>query len=512
MTVNGPGILAEEREIRLEDIDAFIRNADPGNKLAMVPANELRERIRCDNEGLYTDFLFNIQNQALPIACPSGPMTFFDADPDCSVADAAYTWNQPNSIAVDSPVTTNIPTINANLMALNGPPVQAILYFLWTDNLPNHLQGHIEILTPGVKLYEAFLAGGSGIRNVIVRLNFPNNLPEGFIGKLEAILTQFQPPPVIEPPKVLVTTTVLFAKDHTPPTVSAVHTERTAGGLTVTATVSDPAAGVGQVRVSPTVNETPGRTEYLHWASGDFRGPTGMNGTFSSLRPLDVVALDLVADDGNLNATESFNLPVANTRGDQTVECTSPTGATVQLDGSRSTGPANITYLWTGPFGQVSGIAPTVQLPFGPSTVTLTVTDAHGFTGSQTSTFTVVDTTPPMLSLSVSPDMLWPPDHRMVPVKVTAVAQDVCDPNPPVTLTSVVSNEPSGGGSGHTADDIQNATLGAADFDLLLRAERAGSGMGRRYTITYTATDRRGNAATGTTGVLVPHDQGRPSR
>ena len=46
---------------------------------------------------------------------------------------------------------------------------------------------------------------------------------------------------------------------------------------------------------------------------------------------------------------------------------------------------------------------------------------------------------------------------------------------------------------------------------LLLRAERAGPGNGRVYTITVDSTDRAGNSTTSSVAVSVPHDQGRAS-
>ena len=46
---------------------------------------------------------------------------------------------------------------------------------------------------------------------------------------------------------------------------------------------------------------------------------------------------------------------------------------------------------------------------------------------------------------------------------------------------------------------------------LLLRAERAGPGNGRVYTITVDSTDRAGNSTTSSVAVTVPHDQGKAS-
>jgi hypothetical protein len=46
-----------------------------------------------------------------------------------------------------------------------------------------------------------------------------------------------------------------------------------------------------------------------------------------------------------------------------------------------------------------------------------------------------------------------------------------------------------------------------ADSDFRLRAERAGGGAGRIYTVGYTAVDVSGNVTTVENYVLVPHDQ-----
>ena len=60
--------------------------------------------------------------------------------------------------------------------------------------------------------------------------------------------------------------------------------------------------------------------------------------------------------------------------------------------------------------------------------------------------FTVVgappDTTPPSLSVTVSPKSLWPPNHKLVNVVASIQVSDLVDPNPVVTLVSIASNEP----------------------------------------------------------------------
>ena len=108
--------------------------------------------------------------------------------------------------------------------------------------------------------------------------------------------------------------------------------------------------------------------------------------------------------------------------------------------------------------------------------------------------------------VSVTPNVLWPANHKYVDIEATVVVSDNFDPTPSVSLVSVTSNEPDNGpGDGNTVNDI----VIEDDFQFMLRAERAGSGSGRIYTITYLGTDSCGNTATATTTVTVPHSKGR---
>jgi hypothetical protein len=96
----------------------------------------------------------------------------------------------------------------------------------------------------------------------------------------------------------------------------------------------------------------------------------------------------------------------------------------------------------------------------------------------------------------------------MVDITATVVAEDLCDPHPSIVLTSIVSDEPDdavGNGDGNTIDDLQQAAIGVPDFHFRLRAERAGSGDGRVYTVTYTATDACGLSTAAAAIVRVPH-------
>lgn len=112
------------------------------------------------------------------------------------------------------------------------------------------------------------------------------------------------------------------------------------------------------------------------------------------------------------------------------------------------------------------------------------------------------DTTPPALDVSVSPQLLWPPNHRYVTVRATVSATDDSGSDSTVELVSVTSNEADDGpGDGDTVHDIVTTD---EPYTFQLRAERNEKGTGRIYTVTYRATDGSGNSATQSATVTVP--------
>ena len=114
--------------------------------------------------------------------------------------------------------------------------------------------------------------------------------------------------------------------------------------------------------------------------------------------------------------------------------------------------------------------------------------------------FEPINATPDCSHVTAFPTQLWPPNHRLVPVSISGVT----DPNgDPVTtrVTRITQDEPQGSGN-HAPDAVINS-----DGTCLLRAERAGNGNGRVYTIWFTADDGRGGLCDGSAQVCVPHDR-----
>jgi hypothetical protein len=126
--------------------------------------------------------------------------------------------------------------------------------------------------------------------------------------------------------------------------------------------------------------------------------------------------------------------------------------------------------------------------------------------------FSIIDVIAPDIDVSVTPEILWPPNHKMVHVTTTVTATDNCDIGPTIQLVSIVMDE---------SDEIitydpnydfsinEGKTLGdieiVDDYNFYLRSERSGKSDGRTYTITYKAIDESGNESTAYAEVLVPH-------
>ncbi len=277
--------------------------------------------------------------------------------------------------------------------------------------------------------------------------------------------------------------------------------------------------------------------------------------------------------------------PTADAGPDQTVECASPGGTQVALDGSGSTDPDGdaLSYSWTWDGGSAEGATPLVTLPYGTTTVTLTVSDgesedsdeveitvrdttppstsailegelgkngwyvsdvdvkltaldsctgvkeihytingAETVVSGDTADFTLtedgeyavtygaedkagneasasvtlnIDKTAPVADISVTPGILWPPNHKTVDVAVNGGASD-----PSSGIASVEFT---------VTDDYGTVEPLVSGFNttIPLEAWRSGGDRdGRHYAITAVITDNAGNRTTVTTEAVVPHD------
>jgi hypothetical protein len=207
--------------------------------------------------------------------------------------------------------------------------------------------------------------------------------------------------------------------------------------------------------------------------------------------PTDVqcIATDAHANSGYGTFTITvITTPVLHLPDNITAEATGPTGAVVN-------------YTATADGGDIQCSPPSGStFPLGTTTVNCSATNDAG-TATGSFTVTVQDTTPPtIVSIDASPrEIIWPPNHKMIPITLTVVAHDAVDPAPHARIVSVSSDQPVDCqcGDGDMAPDW-NIT---GDLTVEIRAERT-AGVDRHYTITVTVTDFSGNIATGT--IVIP--------
>jgi hypothetical protein len=104
--------------------------------------------------------------------------------------------------------------------------------------------------------------------------------------------------------------------------------------------------------------------------------------------------------------------------------------------------------------------------------------------------------------------VLWPPNHKLRTVRIYAENQDgdACD----VTIADVRQDEPiTGAGSGNQKPDAASCSNAGNTSSVSLRGERAGTGTGRYYHVSYTMEDPDCAAPKSDEArILVPHDQG----
>ncbi len=137
----------------------------------------------------------------------------------------------------------------------------------------------------------------------------------------------------------------------------------------------------------------------------------------------------------------------------------------------------------------------------------ITVSDGCGLEEQDPYDIALFDTTPPTIDVTLSPDTLWAPNHKMNIITADVTVADNC-PIANFELLSVTSNEPDNGlGDGDFPDDIQGADPFTDDVSFEVRAERMGGGDGRVYTATYQVEDGSGNTTEGSATVDVPHSQ-----
>ena len=232
----------------------------------------------------------------------------------------------------------------------------------------------------------------------------------------------------------------------------------------------------------------------------------------SGLPDSNVAGDDLVS----VTLTEN-NAPIAEAGPDQSKN----EGSVVVMDARASYDPDRdgISYQWA----QVSGTPVTfntdsIATPSFTTPATtggealvfsVTITDndsANPKSSTDTVVVNVLDVNaPPRCDLATaSPDALWPPNHKLMPVEIYGVTDtDATYNNVTIRINSITQDESiNGRGDGDTSPDAI-ILPGTTQDSAMIRAERARKGDGRVYTINFTADDGF-ESCTGAVTVGVP--------
>lgn len=374
--------------------------------------------------------------------------------------------------AIEPRMTFSLKADNFAQVAINGVTAGGSTYYINNAYVNNVVAGGADQVNVDAAFSQNVHPGENTITLNIGDYGGLN----GFNFRIDLTMKASQPPEIVPPEPA----------DTTPPV------------LTVPADITAEATSAAGAAVS-----------FLVSASDDVDGsvPVLADPASGSTFPLGTTIVDVGASDaaGNI-ATASFNVrvqdtiaPVLTVPANVAAEATSAAGAAVSYPEATATDAVGVTSIT---YSAASGST----FALGTSTVAVSASDAAGNTSTGSFTVTVRDTTSPVItSLGTNAPTLWPPNHKMVPVTVSAVASDLVGVSS-LKIVSVTSNEPDNGlGDGDTAGDIEVT----GDLTLKLRAERSGSGNGRIYTITVEARDAAGNASTKTCTVSVPKSQGK---
>ncbi|MGE5372322.1 MAG: putative Ig domain-containing protein [Solirubrobacterales bacterium] len=120
-------------------------------------------------------------------------------------------------------------------------------------------------------------------------------------------------------------------------------------------------------------------------------------------------------------------------------------------------------------------------------------------------TITVIDVNRPPDVTNAAPSIgtLWPPNNKMVAVRINGLTDPDGDALT-IVIKSITTDEAVSDGGKKQEPDASGIGSDTAS----LRAERAGSGNGRVYVISFDCIDAKGAVTTGSVSVSVPHSEG----
>lgn len=219
---------------------------------------------------------------------------------------------------------------------------------------------------------------------------------------------------------------------------------------------------------------------------------------------------DVIAVSNVVSTVFTNEKPLPDAGEDRVVECEGEfTAVTVDASGSSDPDGDPITFEWMAQgatFDDPSAAITTGYFPMGTNQVVLKVFDGLTF-ATDVVEITVEDNSPPVLNVSLSRSILWPPNHKFYDVHATVTADDACGEVTSIILSKLFETGDGDRTTDSNLDWIKGLAPGALDTDFQILAERCGNEGERRFGLVYTALDESLNLISDTVYVCVPHDR-----
>jgi hypothetical protein len=288
---------------------------------------------------------------------------------------------------------------------------------------------------------------------------------------------------------------------------------QSSGTVTVTVTLVDTTPPVVTVPEGPTleaIGADGAPFTFTATAVDNVDGPLTPTCTPASgaMFPLGPTTVTCSATDSHANTgSASFIVTVQDTTAPELIVPPQVTATATTNEGATVTFTVTASDLVDGVVLPACTPASGALFPIGTTTVTCTAADSRA--NAATATFpvivTLVDTTPPAMTCVPNPQVLWPPNDRLVPIHVSVTLSDAGSGPAGFVLVAAFSNQGSAG-------DMTGFVLMTPDVDGFLRAKRTNSSDTRIYSLVYEGRDGAGNTAQCAATVTVPHDNRQSSR
>jgi hypothetical protein len=159
-----------------------------------------------------------------------------------------------------------------------------------------------------------------------------------------------------------------------------------------------------------------------------------------------------------------------------------------------------INYSINGEANNISGDKATISLSNdGVYTISYYAVDNAGNIEAEKSIIIGIDKTPPTVTVTATPNILWPPRKKeLVNVKIDGSVTEETSGVASLIIT--------------VEDEYGTYNMAVPNFGSVIQLEAWRDGDdpdGRYYTITATVTDNAGHQSSATTEVIVPHDMGK---